>query len=74
MTDDWRLRLAKRRGTARTRKLAMDFQAPLDPLPRPTVCGYPHCDCRLTAGYECPRGLRRPDFINPRNSGNPGET
>jgi hypothetical protein len=32
-SDDWRVKLAKRRGTARTRKLAMDAQAPLPPRP-----------------------------------------
>jgi hypothetical protein len=33
-SEDWRIKLAKKRGTARTRKLAMDAQAPLPPPKR----------------------------------------
>jgi hypothetical protein len=83
--SDWQKRLAKRRGTAATRKLAFDAQAPISWNDRTLAgvrcerCGQPvdpihNCTAATPGGAGNPDGSRTVETATPAQQRKPGGT
>lgn len=72
MTEEWKLRLAKRRGSAHTRKLALDFQAPLTPTLAGVMCA--RCGRPVDPIHNCEAFPPRTDVQQPAQQRKTGET